>query len=117
LPPLIHPGGSPPERGYVPSRALATFVRARDLTCRAPGCDRPATVCDLDHTIPYGDGGPTHAANITALCRLHHLLKTFWGWQDTQVPDGTVIWQLPDNQTYITPPGSALLFPNLEAPA
>jgi len=24
-----------------PSHALADFVRARDLTCRAPGCDRP----------------------------------------------------------------------------
>jgi Domain of unknown function (DUF222) len=106
-----------PEPRYLPSAVLAAFVRARDLTCRAPGCDRPATVCDLDHTIPYGDGGPTHAANIKALCRLHHLLKTFWGWQDTQLPDGTVIWQLPDNQTYITTPGSALLFPNLEAPA
>lgn len=32
---------SAPERGYIPSRALTDFVRARDLTYRAPGCDRP----------------------------------------------------------------------------
>jgi hypothetical protein len=37
-----------PESGYLPSRALTDFVRARDLTCRAPGCDRPATECDID---------------------------------------------------------------------
>jgi hypothetical protein len=24
------------------------------------------------------------------------LLKTFWGWRDRQLPDGTVIWTLPD---------------------
>jgi len=35
------------------------------LTCRWPGCDRPAVDCDLDHTIPYSQGGLTHAANLT----------------------------------------------------
>ncbi|MCA2328805.1 DUF222 domain-containing protein, partial [Mycobacterium intracellulare] len=63
LVPLTHPGDAPPEAGYVPSRALADFVRCRDLTCRWPGCDRPATACDVDHTIPYAAGGPTHASN------------------------------------------------------
>lgn len=115
LRPLIHPGVAPAEPGYRPSRALADFVRARDLTCRAPGCDRPATDCDLDHTVPYPHG-PTHASNIKALCRFHHILKTFWGWEDQQLADGTVIWTLPDSRTYVTTPGSALLFPSLMAP-
>jgi Domain of unknown function (DUF222) len=79
-----------PEKGYTPSAKLADFVRCRDLTCRAPGCDRPATRCDLDHTVPYAKGGATHASNIECLCRFHHLLKTFWGWRDKQLPDGTV---------------------------
>lgn len=114
LVPLIAPSGA--EDHYAPSTKLADFVRCRDLTCRAPGCDRPATDCDLDHTIPYADGGPTHASNLKALCRLHHLMKTFWGWRDRQLPDGTVIWALPDGHTYITTPGSALLFPQLCAP-
>jgi hypothetical protein len=113
--PLIDPVGAEPEPQYRPSRGLADFVRARDLTCRAPGCDRPATECDLDHTVPYPRGA-THASNIKALCRLHHILKTFWGWRDCQLPDGTVIWTLPDNQVYVTTPGSALLFPALCAP-
>lgn len=113
--PLIGSAEMAAEPHYRPSRALADFVRARDLTCRAPGCDRPATQCDLDHTIPYPQGA-THASNIKALCRLHHLLKTFWGWRDTQLPDGTVIWNLPNGATYVTTPGSALLFPSLSVP-
>jgi hypothetical protein len=66
---LVHPADAPPEPGYVPSKALADFVRCRDLTCRWPGCDRPALRCDLDHTIPYAAGGPTHAGNLKCYCR------------------------------------------------
>lgn len=113
--PLIDPVTAGSEARYRPSRGLADFVRARDLTCRAPGCDRPATLCDIDHTIPYPQG-PTHAGNLKCLCRLHHLLKTFWGWRDQQLPDGSVIWRLPGGLTYITTPGSALLFPHLATP-
>ena len=115
LQPLIRPVEAP-EPGYTPSAKLADFVRCRDLTCRAPGCDRPATQCDVDHTIPYAGGGRTHPSNLKCLCRKHHLLKTFWGWRDKQLPDGTVIWVLPDGHTYVTTPGSALLFPSLCAP-
>lgn len=116
LRPLAHPGDAPPERGYVASQALADFVRCRDLTCRFPGCDSPATEADLDHTIPHSQGGATHASNLKCLCRQHHLIKTFWGWQDEQLPDGTVIWRSPSGHTYVTTPGSALLFPSLCAP-
>jgi hypothetical protein len=111
--PLVHPANAEPERGYTPSKALADFVRCRDLTCRWPGCDRPAADCDLDHTIPYARGGPTHASNLKCYCRTHHLVKTFWGWRDRQLPDGTVILQSPSGQAYVTTPGSALLFPSL----
>ena len=114
LRPLIAPTAAEPQ--YVPSVKLADFVRCRDLTCRAPGCDRPATECDVDHTIPYAEGGVTHASNLKCLCRTHHLIKTFWGLRDRQLPDGTVIWTLPAGQTYVTAPGSALLFPTLCAP-
>lgn len=68
---LTHPVDAAPERGYVASKALAQFVRCRDLTCRWPGCDRPAWDCDLDHTIPYAQGGPTHASNLKCYCRAH----------------------------------------------
>jgi hypothetical protein len=116
LVPLTHPADAPPEPGYVPSKALADFVRCRDLTCRWPGCDRPAGECDIDHTIPYADGGPTLASNLKCYCRTHHLVKTFWGWRDQQLPDGTVILSSPSGKTYVSTPGSALLFPNLCVP-
>jgi Domain of unknown function (DUF222) len=115
LRPLLLPADVPEPR-YIPSTKLADFVRSRDVTCRAPGCDHPAFDCDLDHTIAYHRGGWTHASNLKALCRRHHLLKTFGGWRDAQLPDGTVIWQLPDGHTYVTMPGSALLFPSLCVP-
>jgi hypothetical protein len=115
LQPLILPADVPEPR-YVPSAKLVDFVRSRDMTCRAPGCDHPAFDCDVDHTIAYHDGGWTHASNLKALCRKHHLLKTFGCWRDKQLPDGTVIWLLPDGHTYVTMPGSALLFPNLCVP-
>ncbi|BBY73090.1 hypothetical protein MPRI_52770 [Mycobacterium paraintracellulare] len=54
-----------------------------------------------------------HASNLKALCRTHHLVKTFWGWQEKQLPDGTLIFTSPAGHTYVTTPGSALLFPSL----
>jgi len=120
LRPVAHPGDRAPELRYRPSAGLADFVRCRDLTCRFPGCDCPADLCDIDHTIPYGCGGPTHASNLKALCRKHHLLKTFWcgfgGWRDEQLADGTVVWTAPTGHTYRTQPGSKLLVPALCRP-
>ncbi|HZN83956.1 MAG TPA: DUF222 domain-containing protein [Mycobacterium sp.] len=98
-----------PEPHYRPSAELAEFVRMRDLYCRAPGCDVPADRCDIDHTIPY-PVGPTHASNLKCLCRTNHLMKTFGGWHDIQLPDGTVIWISPSGRKYITKPGSRLFF-------
>lgn len=109
---IRHPGDAPPERRYIPSTVLAWFVRCRDLTCRFPGCDVPATHCDIDHTIAY-PMGPTQASNLKCLCRKHHLIKTFWGWRDVQHPDGRVDWNSPHGQTITTDPGAALLFPTL----
>ena len=116
LRPLVHPADAPPEPRYAPSRALADFVRSRDLACRFPNCDVPAIQCDIDHTIPHGEGGPTQASNLKCLCRNDHLAKTFWGWRDEQLRDGTVIWTSPVGERYVTHPGSALIFPGLCAP-
>ncbi len=111
--PVRHRGDAKPEPGYRPSAELERFIRCRDMTCRFPGCDRPAEFADIDHTVPY-PLGPTHASNLKCLCRKHHLLKTFWtGWRDEQWPDGTVVWTSPAGRTYTTRPGSRLLFPAL----
>ena len=119
--PIAHPGQAPPEPRYRPSKKLMDFVRCRDMTCRFPGCTKPATdpFVDVDHTVAWPHG-PTSASNLKCLCRHHHLLKTFWagpgGWRDRQLDDGTVIWTAPDGSTHVTTPGSRLLFPELSAP-
>ncbi len=63
---LLHHGYT----GRRPPAAERAFIKARDRTCRAPGCRRPATRCDDDHRIDYAAGGPSHRANGCSLCRL-----------------------------------------------
>ena len=120
LRPLVPAGRLKAEPRYRPSVALADFIRARDLCCRFPGCDKPAAVCDIDHTIPYSLGGPTHPSNLSLKCRAHHLLKTFWsgpkGWRERQLGDGTIIWTSPSGRSYTTKPGGSLFFPQLALP-
>lgn len=107
---------------YQPSAALERWIRSRDLTCRFPGCDRPAWRADIDHTTPFDHldpraGGRTVAANTKCYCRQHHLLKTFHGgpggWRDTQLPDGTVVLTSPTGRVYRTTPDGADLFAQL----
>jgi hypothetical protein len=109
----VHKPDAIPETGYRPSRKTARFVRMRDMTCRFPGCDKPAEHCDIDHTTPY-PAGVTHPSNTKCLCRIHHLLKTFERWLDEQRPDGSIIWTAPSGATYVTHPGSRLFFPDWE---
>jgi len=108
------------EPRYRPSVALAEFIRARDLWCRFPGCEVAAEFCDIDHSIPWIRGGPTHPSNLNCKCRAHHLLKTFWcgdnGWAETQHPDGTIVFISPSGRRYTTTPGGALFFPDLATP-
>jgi hypothetical protein len=117
LKPLVVPTETAPEPGYRPSAALAEFVRWRDLTCRWPGCDAPAERCDIDHTVPY-PAGATHASDLKAYCRTHHLIKTFYigacGWSDRQLPDGTIVLTAPTGRTYTTEPHGASMFPALK---
>ena len=112
LRPLCTPAEEP-EPGYRPSSKLARFIRARDLTCRFPGCTAAAQVCDIDHVIPYPLGA-THPSNLVCLCRKHHLLKTFWtgDWDLTLRPDGAAVWTSPTGHTYTTYPGSRAYFPD-----
>lgn len=103
---------------YRPSAALDRWIRCRDLTCRFPGCTVPAQRCDVDHTEPFNHadpaaGGLTVPWNLACYCREHHRRKTFDGWKDRQLPDGTIVWTSPSGQTYRTTPGSVEVFPQL----
>jgi hypothetical protein len=113
LKPVRIPAGTPPDPGYRPSAVTREFVAWRDLTCRWPGCDRPAVKCDVDHTVAY-PAGATHASGLKHYCRIHHLIKTFHnGWSEQQLPDGTMILTTPTGHTYTTEPHGAAMFPTL----
>jgi hypothetical protein len=88
------------EPGYRPSTGLAHLIRIRQPTCCHPGCARPATRCDLDHTIPHQHGGRTCECNLAPLCRTHHQAKQAPRWHLTQTQPGHMTWTLPSGRTY-----------------
>jgi len=93
---------------YEPTPAQRRFIRARDRTCRHPGCRRPAAQTDADHVHAYADGGATDCANLSSLCRRHHRLKTHApGWRFAMSTDGTLHVTTPSGVTRTTrPPGT-----------
>jgi hypothetical protein len=91
-------------RGYQPGPRLRHLVQIRNATCSAPGCQRAATRCDLDHTIPHHLGGRTCACNLGPVCRRDHRLKQAPGWALSQTSPGTFTWTTPAGRSYTTYP-------------
>jgi Domain of unknown function (DUF222) len=89
---------------YRPPPRIREHVTARDQTCRGPHCGQPAWRADLDHTIPYDQGGLTCPCDLGAMCRRHHRLKQHPGWTLTQPRPGTFRWSTPTGRTYTTRP-------------
>lgn len=58
---------------------LRTALEARDQTCVVPGCDIRIGL-EIDHIVPYAEGGVTRLDNLARLCRHHHAAKTHHGW-------------------------------------
>jgi hypothetical protein len=73
---------------YRPGKALASYIEARDLTCRVAGCHRKADL-DIDHTVDFALGGHTTVTNLARLCRAHHTLKTMLRYTVEQATDGS----------------------------
>ena len=49
--------------------AARRAVQAVHRTCDGPGCHTPADRCEIDHTLPYTNGGLTTPDNGTPKCR------------------------------------------------
>jgi len=92
--------------GYRPPPRLREFVTARDVTCRNPVCRQPAWRADLDHTIPYDQGGRTCRCNVGGGCRRHHQLKQDPRWKLEQAKPGVFTWTTPAGRTYTVRPDS-----------
>jgi hypothetical protein len=86
---------------YRPPKDLAEHVIARDRTCRYPHCNRQPRHCDLEHAIPWEDGGETNAENLNAICSRHHHGKHEAGWQLNRRPNGSMEWTSPTGHRYV----------------
>lgn len=78
-------------------------VEARHPSCVFVGCRMPAGDCDLDHTRPWAQGGPTEEDNLAPLCRHDHRLKHRGGWKLERTGSGTHTWTSPLGHTYTVP--------------
>jgi hypothetical protein len=92
---------------------MTDHVLTRDATCRGIGCRIPATICDLDHEVPW-PAGPTAITNLHALHQRHHDAKTHTDTTVVTEPDGTTVWTLPTGRTYRVPPHQLLQHPDLD---
>ncbi|MDR6878094.1 HNH endonuclease signature motif containing protein [Microbacterium barkeri] len=89
---------------YTPTAAQKRYLLARDERCRTPGCRNLAITADLDHTIPYAQGGVTDVGNLACLCEGCHQDKHHTPWQVRQLGDGVLEWTSPAGYTYTEKP-------------
>jgi 5-methylcytosine-specific restriction endonuclease McrA len=55
--------------------ALRRAIEVRDRHCAHPsGCEVPAHLCDVDHIVPWSQGGATSQENGRLLCSTHNRL-------------------------------------------
>ena len=112
-------------------------VIARDKHCVFPGCDQPASRCEVHHAVTHwADGGSTSVSNSALLCWHHHqlvdargivmhwtgkataddgagtLLETGWAFTDAhgrriRLPEAIGPATEPDTTRSLDPPGAA----------
>jgi hypothetical protein len=85
-------------------RLLRHLLTIRQPTCAEPGCTRPSQHADIDHTIPYDQGGRSCECNTHPVCRHGHRAKQAPGWHLEQPEPGIAVWTLPSGRKYTTRP-------------
>lgn len=94
---------------YAPTEAIRAAIVARDGTCIYPGCRVPAERCQLDHRIPFEQGGATTASNLHCLCQKHHNLKTDRrGFYFPDPTTGDIVWCFSDGTYEIESPSGLI---------
>ncbi|NYF17652.1 hypothetical protein HDC37_002497 [Microbacterium sp. AK009] len=86
------------------------FLNARDVTCRTPGCRRPAKDCHIDHSKDFALGGPSCNDNLCNECARHHTLKHATNWHVEQLPGGILTFTSPGGKTHDSHPPSRVAF-------
>lgn len=88
---------------YRPTAAIWREVVARQPTCFAPTCDRPATACELDHAEPY-PRGETSTGNLGPGCVRHHRSKHVEEASLRRGPDGVLRYTTRAGLTHLVSP-------------
>ena len=91
---------------YAVPADLRLVLRVRDEVCRAPGCNKPAVNCDVDHSLDFARGGTTGAGNLSHLCEAHHNLKHHSRVRLRNLGDGRIEWTTKVGRTYVTYPAN-----------
>jgi len=87
--------------------ALRVALTERDPVCVVPGCDTRDHL-EIDHLVPFADGGEASMANLARLCHWHHYLKTHHGHRLARGEPGegtglTWLWRAPDEPPVVPP--------------
>jgi hypothetical protein len=70
-----------------PNAQQRRALRARDRSCRFPGCGAIRHL-HAHHVVHWSDGGPTDLDNLILLCSFHHRLVHQPGWRLEHIGDG-----------------------------
>ncbi len=93
--------------GRTINRSLRTALLHRDPACVVPGCGL-STGLEIDHIVPFAEGGPTALDNLARLCHHHHFLKTYEGWdliRTGTAENGTPAWSFTPPPAFGHEPG------------
>jgi hypothetical protein len=77
-------------------------LKARDGSCRWPGCDRPASWSAAHHVVHWIHGGTTDLDNLILLCHRHHWMVHEGNWQLVRGDDGHML-TIPPTVTFGPP--------------
>jgi hypothetical protein len=86
------------KRVITPAQSKA--LKVRDMGCRFPGCDRPATYTSGHHLVHWIKGGSTDLPNLVLLCHRHHWMVHEGRWQLVKTDDGTMLAVPPQLDLY-----------------
>ncbi len=88
-------------------KALRIALVHRDHCCVVPHCGVDYGL-EIDHVVPFAEGGPTQLDNLALLCHHHHYLKTYEGWtlaNEGTTADGEPVWSFTPQPPFGQEPG------------
>jgi 5-methylcytosine-specific restriction endonuclease McrA len=101
---------------YAPPADMRRYLQIRDETCQGIGCNRRATLSEIDHTQAWNTGGQTNVNNLVHLCKGCHRLKHQSSFRTSQGPNGVLTWTSPGGKKYTSKPVTTVRARPVSAP-